>query len=276
MMRNIYTFLMLLMVGLTQTTVNAQVVIGGDTDNPHPHALLQIQSDGRGVIMPSVEQRNQLPNVDPVTGDYIVNPNDDGLVMYSKEEKDIMRFDGEKWESASKRSLRGSKNISLLSSDKEDVTLVSVLGITAYKTLIFNVDNDLQNYKINNLGLVLSEEDGSITFPNEGIYRVSVSVKSSTGGGLSVGNLASILNLEVLVDEDWLTLGANDYLFAGLLVSAQKRDSTNSFNMVKQFDAGTKIRFRVGLKADTGLAVGAGVTFVMNDPDTFIYIEKLD
>ncbi|MDK7674201.1 hypothetical protein QP547_00035 [Weeksella virosa] len=46
--------------------------------------------------------------------------------------------------------------------------------------------------------------------------------------------------------------------------------------MVKQFGAGTKIRFRVGLKADTGLAVGAGVTFVMNDPDTFIYIEKLD
>lgn len=46
--------------------------------------------------------------------------------------------------------------------------------------------------------------------------------------------------------------------------------------MVKQFDAGTKIRFRVGLKADTGLAVGAGVTFVMNDADTFIYIEKLD
>ncbi|MFV0198732.1 hypothetical protein OBK01_11030 [Empedobacter falsenii] len=274
MMRKLYTFLLTL--GLMTTQLTAQVLIGTSESEAHPHALMQIVGNGKGLLLPVVDDYTQLPNYDAVNDNYQPNASDDGLLIYSKEEKDVMRFDGEKWESASRRSLLGSRNISLLSSNKENVTLVSVLGITAYKSLTFNIDNDLQNYKINNLGLTLSEADGSITFPKDGLYRVSVSVKSSTGGGLSVGNLASVLGLEVLLDGNWYQIATNEYLFAGLLVSAQKANSTNAFKVVKQFDAGTKIRFRVGLKADTGISVGTGVTFVMDDLDTFVYIEKLD
>lgn len=274
-MRKIHTFIMVLIVGLTQTTVNAQLIIGGDTDNPHPHALLQIESDGRGFILPSVEQRNQLPNVDPITGDHVANPNDDGVVIYSKEDKDLVRFDGNKWENASRKTLLGSRNISILSSNQEDITAVNIIGITSYKTLNFNIDNDLSKYSVNNLNLILGPE-GEIIFPKEGIYRLSVSVKGKSSGGLSVGNTATVLALRGNFGNDWVDLQQHEYLMGGLLVSAGKRDMVNSFTIDRRFKANDKIRLQLGIKADTGLAVGVGATFVPSDPDTFIYIEKLD
>ncbi|WP_068598902.1 hypothetical protein [Vaginella massiliensis] len=62
----------------------------------------------------------------------------------------------------------------------------------------------------------------------------------------------------------------------GLVITVGKRDMVNSFTIDKSFKANDKIRLDLGLKPDTGLTVGVGATYIPSDPDTFIYIEKLD
>lgn len=258
----------------------AQVKIGNRPEVVHPRAALQIEHNTKGIMLPVVENHTELPNYNAAHPDlYENNPTDNGLIFYNKEIKDAVKYDGYRWIAATERSIKNYKNLSILGSNSSDQTVANVLGITGRPTLQFNILNDFDRNNINNLGLAVNA-NGEITIPASGFYRINPSVKTSSAGGLSVGNAATIVSLQALyvnaVGEGWQKIHENSFLLYGLLVTGGSSNSINSFSTTKYLHVGDQIRLRVGIQADTGLNVGTGVTFKMSDKDTYLYIEKLN
>lgn len=257
--------------------LNAQVKIGSNNDI-HPKALLDIENiNNKGVILPKVIDDRNLPNYNPLEVDsYVNNPNDNGLLIYSRENKDVMKFDGYKWMKANEKSILNYKNLSIISSSNSNQTVANVLGITGRPVLNFNVSSNIDNNSINNLNLIINE--GEIEIIRDGYYLINPSVKINSAGGLSVGNNSVVLSLQALYDPQgsWQKIYENYYLLTGLVVTAGSSNSVNSFSVIKYLKKNTKIRIKGGIQAEQGLNLGSGVTFVMNDRDTFLYIEKLD
>lgn len=258
----------------------AQVKIGNRPEAVHPRAALHIEHNTKGIMLPVVENHTELPNYNAAHPDlYENNPTDNGLIFYSKEIKDVVKYDGYRWIAATERSIKNYKNLSILGSNSTDQTVANVLGITGRPTLQFNILNDFDRNNINNLGLTVNA-NGEITIPASGFYRINPSVKTSSAGGLSVGNAATIVSPQALyvnaVGEGWQKIHENSFLLYGLLVTGGSSNSINSFSTTKYLHAGDQIRLRAGIQADTGLNVGTGVTFKMSDKDTYLYIEKLN
>lgn len=268
-------FTVLLLIG---TISFGQVKIGNSNDT-HPKALLEIESNGKGLLLPRVEKISDLPNYNPSAPDlYDNNPDDSGMLVYVIEENELMKYDGYKWLRANEKSILNYKNISVIASASADVVVANILGITQRPILKFNVLKNIDNNIVNNLDLEVDSE-GSVVIKKDGYYRLNPSVKTKSAGGLSVGNSATILSLQALYKNNaeggWKKIHENSYLLAGLVVTAGTGNSVNSFSIVKYFRVGDKIRLKAGIQAD-GLTVGTGVTFLMSDQDTFFYIEKLD
>lgn len=259
---------------------SAQVKMGNRPETVHPRAALEAEHNAKGIILPVVENHTELPNYNAAHPDLYENkPEDNGLVFYNKEIKDVVKYDGYRWIAATERSIKNYKNVSILGSNASDVSVANVLGITGRPTLPFNILNDFDRNNINNLGVTVNA-NGEITIPADGFYRINPSVKTSSAGGLSVGNAATIISLQALyinaAGDGWQKIHENSFLLYGLLVTAGSANSVNNFSTTKYLHAGDQIRLRAGIQADTGLNVGAGVNFKMNDRDTFIYIEKLN
>ncbi|WES96692.1 hypothetical protein P2W68_17810 [Chryseobacterium arthrosphaerae] len=258
----------------------AQVKIGNNPETVHPRAVLHVEHSTKGIMLPVVENHTELPNYNAAHPDLYENkPEDNGLVFYSKELKDVVKYDGYRWISATERSIKNYKNLSILGSSAADQSVANVLGITGRPTLLFNILNDIDRNNVNNLGVTVNA-NGEITIPADGFYRINPSVKTSSAGGLSVGNAATIVSLQALYvnasGDGWQKIHENSFLLSGLLVTAGSANSVNSFSITKYLHAGDQIRLRGGIQADTGLNVGTGVNFKMNDKDTFLYIEKLN
>ncbi|WPO90817.1 hypothetical protein [Chryseobacterium sp. HR92] len=258
----------------------AQVKIGDHPEKTHSRAQLQVESKTKGIILPIVENHTELPNYNASHPDLYENkPSDNGLVFYNKEIKDVVKYDGYRWVAATERSIKNYKNLSILGSNAADLAVANVLGITGRPTLQFNILSNIDRNNINNLGVTVNA-NGEITIPADGFYRINPSVKTSSAGGLSVGNAATIVSLQALyvnaVGEGWQKIHENSFLLYGLVVTAGSANSVNSFSTTKYLHAGDQIRLRGGIQADTGLNLGTGVNFKMNDKDTYIYIEKLN
>ncbi|WP_412850263.1 hypothetical protein ACL0VS_10355 [Chryseobacterium sp. PMSZPI] len=258
----------------------AQVKIGNRPDVIHPRAILHIETNTKGIMLPVVQNHTELPNYNPAEIDLYANkPEDNGLIFYNKEIKDVVKYDGYRWIAATERSIKNYKNVSILGSEPANHVVANVLGITGRPTLHFNVLENIDRNNINNLGLTVNA-NGEISIPTEGFYRISPSVKTSSAGGLSVGNAATIISLQALYanapGDGWQKIHENSFLLYGLVVTAGSSNSVNSFSITKYLHAGDQIRLRAGIQADTGLNLGTGVTFKMGDKDTFLYIEKLN
>lgn len=258
----------------------AQVKIGNNPETVHPRAVLHVENSAKGIMLPVVENHTELPNYNPAHPDLYENkPEDNGLVFYNKEIKDVVKYDGYRWIAATERSVKNYKNLSILGSNAADLSVANVLGITGRPTLQFNILNNIDRNNVNNLGLSVNA-NGEITIPADGFYRINPSVKTSSAGGLSVGNAATIISLQALyvnaTGDGWQKIHENSFLLSGLLITAGSANSVNSFSITKYLHAGDLIRLRGGIQADSGLNVGAGVNFKMNDKDTFLYIEKLN
>ena len=270
-------FILIIFMMANHNKVYSQIKIGKDKDI-HPKALFEVENiDNKGIIIPFVNKNNDLPNYNSSEEDfYNNNPDDNGLLIYSKESKDIMKYDGYKWITGQEKSILNYKNLSIFSSNSANQTVANVLGITGRPILIFNISNDIDKSTINNLNLNLSE--GEIEIKEDGYYRINPSIKINSAGGLSVGNNSIVLSLQAkfLENDDWQKIYENYYLLTGLVVTAGSSNSVNSFSVTKYLKKGNKIRLKGGIQANQGVNLGSGVTFVMNDKDTFLYIEKLD
>ncbi len=58
-------------------------------------------------MLPVVEDHTELPNYNAAHPDLYENkPEDNGLIFYSKELKDVVKYDGYRWISATEKVLR--------------------------------------------------------------------------------------------------------------------------------------------------------------------------
>jgi hypothetical protein len=67
-------FSMLILIGLSAASANAQVLIGAD-DKPHSSAVLELRSSNAGLLLPQVklDASNDTSMLTPVTGILVCN-----------------------------------------------------------------------------------------------------------------------------------------------------------------------------------------------------------
>ena len=85
-MKKNYLFLSLILLSNSLTYGQQNVGIG--TDNPNPNAVLDLESDDKGFLMPrlNTNARNTLGT--------LCGPNEEGLVVYDTEEDLFFYWDG--------------------------------------------------------------------------------------------------------------------------------------------------------------------------------------
>ena len=114
----------------------AQVKIGNRPETIHQRAALQVEHNAKGIMLPIVENHTELPNYNAAYPDLYENkPEDNGLIFYNKEIKDVVKYDGYRWIAATEKSIKNYKNVSILGSNAADVSVANVLGITGRPTL---------------------------------------------------------------------------------------------------------------------------------------------
>ncbi|WP_322971523.1 hypothetical protein [Faecalibacter sp. LW9] len=262
-------------------SANGQVKISANGDGiVHPKALLQVDSNTKGIILPSVKDETELPHYDLTQPDNYTNVEiDNGLLLYNKTTKEIMKYDGYRWLSSNEKSIRNYRNLTILGSNAENEVVASVLGITGRPIIKYTVSHNPDRNIINNLGLTV-DPNGEITIIKDGYYKINPSLKSTGAGGLAVGNVSIILSLQALyagaINDGWQKINENSYLLDGLVITVGNFGTVNSFNVTKYLRSGDKIRVKAGITAGSGISLGAGVTFVPSDIDSYLYIEKLD
>lgn len=270
----------------------AQIRISEIDGEIHPKAMLQIDSQ-KGMILPTAEDITKFPNYDVAESDLFQNDTDmEGMLMYNKEDKKLYIFDGDTWLPSNAKSPNADHKISLLTSNHPDITKVNILNISTLDPVPFNLfykknEEDVNEAKI--IGMDLVDSDGyaeTYEFTESGWYKINPSIMIKSGGGLTVGNIDAVVVLRASFVNDpenasnpynkWWSVMQHDFSLQGLLVSVGGGNKAMNFEYVRHFNAGDRIRFELGIRNPDGLSVGAGITYLCNNPNTFLYIEKLD
>ena len=80
--------LLLFTLSFTTTTILAQVKIGGNQkENPHPSAVLELQSTDRGLLMPRLTQLQMLAIKEPANALIVYNTDAKGIFIYNSEQQ---------------------------------------------------------------------------------------------------------------------------------------------------------------------------------------------
>lgn len=261
---------------------NAQVLISEEEGSVHEKAILQIDSH-KGIMLPAADDFSKFPNYSESEPDLFTDDKTmEGMLMFNKADQKLYVFDGENWYPSNALTHRSKNQISLLKSTAEDIVKVIVLNITDRDIIPFNTFSQISDIPINNAYLEASEGDaeGTYKFTQSGWYKINPSIMVKSGGGVSVGNIEAVAILSASFKNgnnysDWWVLMQHDFTMEGLLVTVGGSKAMN-FEYVRYFNAGDKIKLEVSIRNTTGAAVGAGVTFLCNHNNTFLYVEKLD
>lgn len=268
-----------------------QVRISENEGEIHPKAMLQIDSQ-KGMILPAAEDFTKFPNYDVTESDYFKNdPDMEGMLIFNKEDKKLYIFDGDSWLPSNAKSPNADHKISLLTSTHPDITKVSIINISTRDAVPFNrfyKKNEEDVNEANIIGMDLDDNGYAETyeFTESGWYKINPSIMIKSGGGLSVGNIDAVVVLRASFVNDpenasnpynkWWSVMQHDFSLQGLLVSAGGGNKAMNFEYVRHFNAGDRIKFELGIRNPDGLTVGGGITYLCNNPNTFLYIEKLD
>lgn len=269
----------------------SQLRISENQGEIHPKALLEIDSN-KGVILPSAENFTEFPNYDATEPDLFIDDESmQGMLIFNKEDKKLYLFDGESWLPSNAKSHRAENSISYLHSTHPDITKVNILNISTRDVVPFNSFHLIDNEAVNNANVLAMDLDGdsyaeTYEFLESGWYRINPSIMIKSGGGLSVGNIDAIILLQASLADDpqnatnpystWWALMQQDFSLQGLLISAGGGNKAMNFEYVRKFNQGDRIKFEVGIRNPDGLSVGSGITYMCSNPNTFLYIEKLD
>lgn len=269
-----------------------QVRISENEGEIHPKAMLQIDSQ-KGMILPAAEDFREFPNYDVTESDYFKNdPDMEGMLMFNKEDKKLYIFDGDSWLPSNAKSPNADHKISLLTSNHPDITKVNIINISTRDAVPFNrfyKKNEEDVNEANIIGMDLVDDDGfaeTYEFTEPSWYKINPSIMIKSGGGLTVGNIDAVVVLRASFVNDpenasnpynkWWSVMQHDFSLEGLLVSVGGGNKAMNFEYVRHFNAGDRIKFELGIRNPDGLTVGAGITYLCNNPNTFLYIEKLD
>ncbi len=169
----------------------------------HPKSILSIDgvydSKSRGIMPPSISKYENLPLYDKNESDLFLDDSTmKGMLLYENTHATFYTYDGEKWNNENpKNNFKNNKSRFLADADDKQSVVCVLLGCGNHVALQFNAPIDGNN-SYNNLNI--KRENTSITYglitydftnakfviEEPGIYEISISIPSKTGGAVSL------------------------------------------------------------------------------------------
>ncbi len=264
---------------LTAKMAFSQVIIGSDT-SPSPNSMLSIvnkednAAGSRGMMIPTVNNETELPLYDISQPDGFGNdPGMQGMILYRKDIKRVVVYDGEKWKPTFYESGGRTTRVSMnpATPEAEFPSVACVLIGCGEKDVPFGLYDSTQDG--DKLGIIdtqgaVDNNFSNFTFRESGFYRILISLKVKTSG-IHVSpptiSFRALKNGNVLARND---VSLNEAI---LVTAGANRVGTMEF--LSMFDKGDKLKVQVS--GGVSILTVADVYKIVPTDGTFISIEKL-
>ena len=249
--------------------------------DPHDQAILDVRSDDRGVIIPTVDYIRDLPHHIPATGGFNCDPGLEGAIAYVRSRRMIYRFDGCTWLPAPQINMLQNPYITRLGL-RDSRTFVNTIGIDwvgpRYKRVA--PQTDPSRFLVNNVGHF---EGDNLVITESGLYYISVTIGVSSGTNVGIDLAGAEVHMYAWIDarypnsQHWLTLGNNHVtVFGGVLGDwAQDGHKVMTTSATTWLEAGTQIRVGILIEPNALIQLGGGYTTSTNSADSNITIQRL-
>lgn len=257
----------------------SQVIIGSDA-NPSPNSMLSVvnkednAAGSRGMMIPTVNNETELPLYDISQPDRFGNdPDMQGMILYRKDIKRVVVYDGEKWKPTFYESGGRTTRVSMnpATPEAEFPSVACVLIGCGEKDVPFGLYDSTRDE--DKLGIIdpqgaINNDFSNFTFKESGFYRVLISLKVKTSG-IHVSpptiSFRALKNGNVLARND---VSLNEAI---LVTAGANRVGTMEF--LSMFDKGDKLKVQVS--GGVSILTVADVYKIVPTDGTFISIEKL-
>lgn len=264
---------------VSATMAFSQVIVNSDT-NPSPNSIFSVvnkednAAKSRGMMIPLVNNESELPLYDASQADHFNDdPSMQGMILYRKDIKQVVVYDGEKWKPTFYESGGRTTRVSMnpATPEAEFPTVTCVLIGCGEKDVAFGAYDSIQDG--DKLGILdpqgaVNSNFNNFTFKESGFYRVLVSLKVKTSGiHVSPPTLSfrALKNGNVLARND---IPLNEAI---LITAGANRVGTMEF--LSMFDKGDKLK--VQISAGVSILTVADTYKIVPTDGTFISIEKL-
>ncbi|MFV0144147.1 hypothetical protein OBJ68_01840 [Empedobacter falsenii] len=261
----------------------AQVVIG-NKNYSNNNAVLSIintednKENSKGLLLPTVESKDQLPLYNSSEVDeYLDDPTMAGMIMYQKDLKRAVLYDGEKWKPTlyedDYRSSRYSLNTRLIGTSEENYPqLACVLVACGTRNIPFAVTDpnlDYDELKLKNDQINYSDDTyTNFEFQESGMYKVLISLSVKTSGLHVTPPVIS-----VRARKNDFVIARNDVALNEAILITAGANRAGTMEFVGMFRKGDKLTIQ--MTGAVSIATVADVYTVMPNSRTFLYLEKL-
>ncbi|MFP8895008.1 MULTISPECIES: hypothetical protein [Chryseobacterium] len=269
----IFTLLLIASISFSQVTVgsnasssaNAMFSVVNKEDNA---------AKSKGMMIPTVNYETELPLYNAIQPDHFNDdPGMQGMILYRKDIKRVVVYDGEKWKptfyESGGRTTRASMNPAMAESDFPSVTCVLIgCGEKDVPFGFYDNTQDMDKLGIINPQGIVNSNFNNFTFKESGLYRVLISLKVKTSG-IHVSpptiSFRALKNGNVLARND---IALNEAI---LITAGANRVGTMEF--LSMFDKGDQLKVQVS--GGVSILTVADVYKIVPTDGTFISIEKL-
>ncbi|WPO90818.1 hypothetical protein [Chryseobacterium sp. HR92] len=275
MTKKIYTLTLLLMAVL----FFSQVTVGSHS-SPSTNAMFSVvnkednATNSKGMMIPTVNDETELPLYNASEPDHF---NDDsnmqGMILYRKDIKRVVVYDGEKWKptfyESGGKTTRASMNPSMAESSFPSVTCVLIgCGEKDVPFGFYDSTQDTDKLGIIDPQGIVNSNFNNFTFKESGFYKILISLKVKTSG-IHVSpptiSFRALKNGNVLARND---VPLNEAI---LITAGANRVGTMEF--LSMFDKGDQLKVQVS--GGVSILTVADVYKIVPTDGTFISIEKL-
>ncbi|WES96691.1 hypothetical protein P2W68_17805 [Chryseobacterium arthrosphaerae] len=264
---------------LTATTAFSQVIVGSSI-NPSPNSMFSIvnkednPAGSKGMMIPTVNSETELPLYNASHPDHFEDdPSMQGMILYRKDIKRVVVYDGEKWKPTFYESGGRTTRVSMnpLTPESEFPSVTCVLIGCGEKDVPFGTYDNIQDG--DQLGILdpqgaVNTNFNNFTFKESGFYKVLISLKVKTSG-IHVSpptiSFRALKNGNVLARND---VPLNEAI---LITAGANRVGTMEF--LSMFDKGDKLKIQIS--GGVSILTVADAYKIVPTDGTFVSIEKL-
>lgn len=264
---------------LTATTAFSQVIVGSSI-NPSPNSMFSIvnkednPAGSKGMMIPTVNSETELPLYNASHPDHFEDdPSMQGMILYRKDIKRVVVYDGEKWKPTFYESGGRTTRVSMnpLTPEEEFPSVTCVLIGCGEKDVPFGTYDNIQDG--DQLGILdpqgaVNTNFNNFTFKESGFYKVLISLKVKTSG-IHVSpptiSFRALKNGNVLARND---VPLNEAI---LITAGANRVGTMEF--LSMFDKGDKLKIQIS--GGVSILTVADAYKIVPTDGTFVSIEKL-
>ncbi|MGG7470366.1 hypothetical protein ACQ7CX_17905 [Chryseobacterium arthrosphaerae] len=264
---------------LTATMAFSQVIVGGSI-NPSPNSMFSVvnkednAAGSKGMMIPTVNNETELPLYNASHLDHFEDdPSMQGMILYRKDIKRVVVYDGEKWKPTFYESGGKTTRVSMnpLTPEAEFPSVTCVLIGCGENDVPFGAYDSIQDG--DQLGILdpqgaVNTNFNNFTFKESGFYKVLISLKVKTSG-IHVSpptiSFRALKNGNVLARND---VPLNEAI---LITAGANRVGTMEF--LSMFDKGDKLKIQIS--GGVSILTVADAYKIVPTDGTFISIEKL-